>query len=121
MVFKGDRYEPQIQHKPGRGIQFHPAIAEDIGTTIEELKPICLITAVMGSNHWIYGMSCDPRPFDFLVPDLPQHPLTKGAEIIPYDLLQRRFYSDLDWQFGIVRSVQEFSDLPIFHIEAPPH
>ena len=57
MEFKGDRYEPQIQHKPGQGIQFHPAIAEDIGTTIEELRPICLITAVMGSAHWIHGMS----------------------------------------------------------------
>jgi hypothetical protein len=34
--------------------------------------------------------------------------------------LQQRFYSALGWQFGVVRSVQAFSDLPIFHIEAPP-
>jgi hypothetical protein len=120
MVFHGDRYEPTVHITPDHHLQFNPAITEDIAAAIEELQPSCLITAVMGSCYWSQGMSQDPRPFDFLVPELPQHKLTEETEFIPYDLLRRRFHIDLDWQFGIVRSIREFSDLPIFNIEAPP-
>ncbi len=119
MVFDGELYDPYLQHT-AHGIQYHPAVAEDIRAAIAELRPICLITAVHGSDHWLYGMSNDARPFDFLVPSLPEHPLSSGSELIPYDLLLRRFRGDLDWQFGLVRTVRAFCDLPMFHIEAPP-
>jgi len=117
---QGARYEPRIRNEPGRGLLFNPAIAEDICAAIEKVQPVCLITAVMGSAHWIQGMSLEPRPFDFLVPRLPHHALTPETEIIPYDLMLRRYQADMDWQFGVVRSVQKISKLPIFHIEAPP-
>ena len=65
-------------------------------------------------------MCNEPRAFDFIVPELPQHPLTPGTELIPYDLLRRRIRGDLDWQFGLVRQLKSFCDLPIFHIEVPP-
>lgn len=120
MVFHGDRYEPQIQNLPGRGLHFNPKMAEDIGTAIKQLNPSCLITAVMGSGYWTSGMTRHVRPFDFLVPELSGHPLTQETEMIPYALMQRRFYTDLDWQFSIVRDVQELSDLPILNLEAPP-
>jgi hypothetical protein len=32
----------------------------------------------------------------------------------------RRFHIDIDWQFGIVRSLRASCKLPILHIEAPP-
>ena len=120
LVFEGERYEPVIQHTPETGFHFHPAIAEDIAKAIEDLRPVCLITAVLGSGHWVQGMSRHPRPFDFLVPDLPRQPLGDGTELIPYDLMWRQVHTDLDWQFGIVRTVRKLCDLPVFHIEAPP-
>ena len=120
MAFHGERYEPLAEATPDRGVQFNPAIADDIGAMIEELNPSCLITAVMGSCYWSQGLSHDPRPFDFLIPELPEHKLSKESELVPYDLMRLRFHIDLDWQFGIVRSIREFTDLPIFNIEAPP-
>jgi hypothetical protein len=119
LIFRGKRYEPYVQFT-GEGARFHPAIAADIRAAIEQLQPTCLVAAIHGADHWIYGLCNDPRPFDFLVPALPQYPLSSGAELIPYDLLLRRFRGDMDWQFGLIRSVMAFCDLPIFHIEAPP-
>jgi hypothetical protein len=119
MTFDGARYEPLI-HETDSGKQFNPAIIEDIRSAIDKLAPNCLITAVVGSDHWKYGLINNARPFDFITPALPQYPMSPGTELIPYDLLARRFYIDLDWQFNLVRAVRKFCDLPILHIEAPP-
>lgn len=119
MAFNGDRYEPYILHTD-RGVAFNPTVAEDILATIDRLKPDCLITACLGSDHWGYGMVPDARPFDFVVPALPQYPMSPGTELIPYDLMLRRFHIDMDWQFGIVRTLRTSCKLPLLHIEAPP-
>ena len=119
LALDGERYQPHI-HETDSGKQFNPAMIEDIRNAIDELTPDCLITAVVGSEHWKYGTSNMARPFDFLTPALPQYPMSPGTELIPYDLLVRRFHIDLDWQFNLVRAVRKFCDLPILHIEAPP-
>jgi hypothetical protein len=74
---------PHILHTD-RGVAFNPAVAEDILATINRLKPDCVITACLGSDHWGYGMVSDARPFDFVVPALSQYPMSPGAELIPY-------------------------------------
>jgi hypothetical protein len=119
LIFRGERYEPYVRFT-GDGARFHPAVSTDLRAAIEELQPSCLIAAIHGSDHWIYGMCNQSRPFDFLVPALPHYPISSQTELIPYDLLFRRFRGDMDWQFGLVRTVKTFCDLPIFHIEAPP-
>jgi hypothetical protein len=119
LIFRGERYEPYAQFAED-GVKFHPAVAADLRAAIDEVHPTSLVVAVLGLDHWILGMSNEPRPFDFLVPALPQHPMSPEAELIPYDLLLRCIRSCLDWQFGLVRLVRMFSELPIFLIEAPP-
>jgi hypothetical protein len=119
LMIRGEQYDPYIRFTP-EGPKFHPAVAADIQTAIDQQRPASLVVAVLGSYHWIYGVCNEPRAFDFVVPDLPQHPMSPGAELIPYDLVLRRIRGDLDWQFGIVRMVKAICDLPIFHIEAPP-
>jgi hypothetical protein len=119
VVFEGECYQPWIQQTEN-GLTYHPAAAERLCAKISELQPSCLITAVHGADHWILGMGNEERAFDFCVPALPKHPVSPEAELIPYDLLVRRYRGDLGWQFGLVRAVQRFSTLPIFHLEAPP-
>ena len=62
----------------------------------------------------------DARPYEFLIPTLPQHGMSPDSELIPYDLMLARLRTDLDWQFGFIREVQACCPAPIFHIEAPP-
>jgi hypothetical protein len=119
LIFRGERYEPYV-HFTDDGVRFHPTVLDDLRVAVEELHPTSVVAAILGSDHWIYGIGNEPRPFDFLVPNLPQHPMSAHAEMIPYDLLLRRFRSDLDWQFGLVRFVMTLCELPIFVIEAPP-
>ena len=119
LIFRGERYEPYVQFEPG-GVRFHPAVAADLRAALDETQPTCLVAAILGSHHWLLGACNEPRPFDFIVPSLPQHPISPQTELIPYDLLLRRFRGDLNWQFDLVRLARTFCDLPIFHIEAPP-
>jgi hypothetical protein len=65
-------------------------------------------------------MSMHERPFDFWVPALPEHPPSSALELIPFDLMMRHCRAGMDWQLALVRAVQCHSNLPIFHIEAPP-
>jgi hypothetical protein len=119
LIFRGERYEPYV-YFTDNGVRFHPTILDDLRGAVEELRPTSLVAAILGSDHWIYGIGQEPRPFDFLVPDLPQHPLSAQTEMIPYDLLLQRFRGDLEWQFGLVRFAMTLCSLPIFIIEAPP-
>jgi hypothetical protein len=119
LEFRGDRYDPYVQFTDD-GVKFHPAVVGDLRAAIEEWRPTNLVIAILGSFHWIAGMINEPRPFDFLVPTLPQHRMSPQAELIPFDLLLRRIHGDLGWQFGLVRLAMEFCELPIFVIEAPP-
>jgi hypothetical protein len=119
LELRGERYDPYVQSTPD-GIVFHPAVVSDVLAAIRKLQPTNLVVAILGSFHWIAGVINEPRPFDFLVPVLPQHRMSPQAELIPYDLMLRRIRSDLDWQFNLVRLAQGFCELPIFVIEAPP-
>jgi hypothetical protein len=119
LALRGPRYEPYVEFTP-QGPKLNPAVFADIRAAIETRQPACIVVALLGSHHWIYGVCNEPRAFDFIVPALPQHPQTPGTELVPYDLLLRRISDDLNWQFDLVRTIRTFSDLPIFHIEAPP-
>lgn len=119
LVLRGPRYEPYVEFTP-QGPKLNPAVFADIRTAIETRQPRCLVVALLGSHHWTYGVCNEPRAFDFIVPALPQHPQAPGTELVPYDLMLRRIGDDLNWQFDLVRTIRTFSDLPIFHIEAPP-
>lgn len=119
MPLEAERYQPLVDLTPD-GRVFNPIAIRDLLAKIDELRPDCLITAVLGSQHWILGMAHHPRPFDFVVPALPRHPAAPDLELVPLDLLVRRWRHDLDWEFGLIRAVQANCRLPILHIEAPP-
>lgn len=119
LPFRGERYEPYVTFGPG-GPAFNPTLLEDIRRSIQEHHPACIVMAVLGSYHWTSGVCNEPRAYDFIVPQLPQHALSPGTELVPYDMMLRLVRSGLDWMFGIVREVRKLSNVPIFHIEAPP-
>ncbi|MBS0641713.1 MAG: hypothetical protein JSS43_17765, partial [Proteobacteria bacterium] len=81
---------------------------------------ICLVTAAMGSFHWLEGMALHEEPFDFSAPGLPGHPPDPALELVPYDLMARHCRGGIGWQLSIVKDMLRFTSLPIFHIEAPP-
>ena len=115
-----ERYKPLMSFTPA-GPLYHPQVYVDLGNRIAELRPDCIVTAVLGAEAWIRGMSHEDPPYDFHVPELPQHPASPDLEQIPYDLLLKNCYGDLGWQFDlVVGAIRRFTDLPIFHIEAPP-
>lgn len=119
LTFEAARYEPEYLFEKD-GIQFNPTRIEDSLEAIREKQPIAVVSTVVGSHHWIAGLIHNPRPYDFLVPSLPEHRKSPGTELIPYDLVVTRVRGDLDWQFGLVQAMRDFCDLPIFIVEAPP-
>src|SRR5579863_4351973 len=72
MVFHGDRYEPTVHLTPDRGLQFNPAITEDIAAAIEELQPSCPDYGGHGVLLLVAGI--EPAPASLRLP---------GSQITP--------------------------------------
>ena len=117
--FSGEEFHPHFRHDGTQAI-FNPLIVEGIQAAIAEAAPDYIVTSVLGSDHWRSGMINNARPYDFLVPALPEHGATPGVELIPYDLINQRIRADMFWQFDLVRMVQTWCAAPMFHVEAPP-
>jgi hypothetical protein len=93
---------------------------EEIRNAIAEHQAVGLVTAILGSDHWRDGVIRGPHAFDFIVPALPQHGMSPGTWLIPFDLVIEWIHRALVWQFAIITVVKRICDLPIFHVEAPP-
>ena len=118
--FQQAQYEPFVERKSNGMAVYNPLVVEALRTAIAEHKPIGIATAIHGSDHWRHGVIKGPNPFDIVVPALPQHRMSPGVPLVPYDLFVRRIHIAMLWQFGIVTVLRRLCDLPIFHLEAPP-
>src|SRR5690242_20492750 len=112
-----EQYEPYVERKDNGLVVYNPLVVEAIGAAIAEHKPVGIATAIHGSDHWRDGVIRGPDPFDFVVPALPQHRMSPGVPLVPYDLFVRRIHIALLWQFGIITVLRRLCDLPIFHVE----
>jgi hypothetical protein len=79
-----------------------------------------LICCAGGNAYFVQGALCNPRPFDFVLPESPYLPLSVGAELIPYDLVRERFISDLQPSTTFVEALMANTDLPLIFISPPP-
>jgi hypothetical protein len=75
---------------------------------------------VGGGVHMDYGMIVHPRPYDVVLPNQPDLPLTPGAEIIPYDALYASMEVRTRPFLQIMAAVRAASQGLVFHMEAPP-
>lgn len=69
---------------PGGGVAFNPQVLDLIDATIGPSAPRRYVAALGGNAHIVLGLTRNPRPFDFVLPERPDLPLEPGAELTPY-------------------------------------
>jgi hypothetical protein len=116
------RYQPKKQ-QIGTEVVYNPVILEDVQALMAERPPNFLVATVGGAEHFILGALNSPRPFDVVIPDRPELPVTPAAEIVPYDMvrseLRRRTLDGMGVK-SLIRSVQSLCDRPIYYLCPPP-
>lgn len=84
------------------------------------LKKGPVVSFVGGGAPSVLGLAQHPEPFDFVVPEAPDLPLTPGAQIIPHDAM-RAVLAELNAPyFLLMRQVRDASGGKTFHLEGPP-
>ena len=77
----------------------------------------CLIA---GAIYHEFALLQDARPFDVILPECPDLPLIKGAEILPYHAVRANIEARSQPFFAIMNSVREAADQAVFQMQSPP-
>jgi hypothetical protein len=70
-------------------------------------------------NHDI-GLVLHPRPWDVILPDQPDLPLSGGHEILPYDAVREAMRRRITPYLQIMTAVRAAVRGPMFHMQSPP-
>jgi hypothetical protein len=79
-----------------------------------------IFTAVGGNAYFEIGLVNDPRPFDFVLRDAPDLPLTPDVDIIPGELVEASLRSKMSNALTVLKLLREQTDRPMYQISAPP-
>ena len=112
------RYQPIRTIDDGQSA-WNVRFVADILECIERHKPVFIAAVWGGNEHYGHGAVNSPRRYDFVLPTAPNLPLADGAEIVPYDLLVRRFRTPAGALSSLWELLQSCCGLPIYHLAAP--
>jgi hypothetical protein len=106
----------------GRGPQ--PPWSED-GTELhhavqENLQTGRVFSIVGRSHHEERGLLQHPVPFDFVLPEAPDLPLTPGAQILPYEAVRETLLKIMTFDFQIMSAVWDLAGDRMVHILTQP-
>ncbi len=113
------RYQPIRTIDDGQSA-WNVRFVADILECIERHKPVFIAAVWGGNEHYGHGAVNSPRRYDFVLPTAPNLPLADGAEIVPYDLLVRRFRTPAGALSSLWELLQSCCRLPIYDPAAPP-
>lgn len=79
-----------------------------------------IVSAIGGNSHCCLGLINNPRPYDFIHPDIADLALDSAAEILPYGLMLdvlREMACDIT---PLLPAMRALTDRPIWHLQPPP-
>jgi hypothetical protein len=99
----------------------HGTNSEELFERVKTDSAIHAIVSLYGGNsYFVHGALNHPRPFDFYLPHEPHLPISRDAELLPYDFVWNRFISDLRHWRAIAEGVRSRTKLPIYQLSPPP-
>lgn len=88
---------------------------------LERLAPISLVfTSFSGNEHHWHSLVRHARPFDFVLPDRPDLPLTPGAELVPYRAVATRLERDCLYAMTTLAEICRRGARPLVSLASPP-
>ena len=115
-----EQYRPFFSVGPDKGIYYNDALIRDLKSAIADRKPALIIASLWSNEHFVLSTFNDPRPFDFVLPQEPDRPLSETAEIVSYDLFFQFMRERCGPRYGLGPLIKTWSDVPVCMISAPP-
>jgi hypothetical protein len=75
---------------------------------------------VGGAVHHDIGLFVHSRPYDFVLPERQDLPLSAGAELIPYDAVHAAMQARTRPYLEIMAAIRAAARGSMFHVESPP-
>lgn len=109
--------DPAVQPNLAPGGAVHPAVVPVVTAPRFE----AIVSVVGGNAHFSLGLVNNPRRYDFILPEAPDLPLEKGAEVIPYGLMLRHLVGFSHETTPVLAALRALApDKPFLHLESPP-
>ncbi|MBY0239727.1 MAG: hypothetical protein K2X55_10485 [Burkholderiaceae bacterium] len=94
----------------------HPSLLACLGQDGERR----FFSQIGGNAHYFLGLFKHKKPFDFVLPEMPDMALEDGAEILPYEYMLEVMHENCEPNLAVLRALRRALKGPITHIESPP-
>ncbi|MBV9914484.1 MAG: hypothetical protein JOZ93_18035 [Sinobacteraceae bacterium] len=112
LMLKQTAFQPRIQD----GV-----LNVELAAAIDNAAPDVTIAAIAGNEHSVLGLTNHPQPFDFVLPQEPELPLARDAEILPSGIVAAWMRQRLaERSFPLMRLIRAQLRGPIWALEPPP-
>ncbi|HXT68220.1 MAG TPA: hypothetical protein VN700_00585 [Vicinamibacterales bacterium] len=92
-----------------------------ITDTMRRVSAISTVFSVIGGDpHHTLGLVAHPRPFDFVLPEVPDLPLDPHAEVVPYDGVRAALAEVARPHLDLTLRVRNAAMGKLIQLEAPP-
>ena len=79
-----------------------------------------VVSCVAGNDHTVFGLLRHPRPFDFILADAPDLPLSPDAEILPARLVRATLRARMGGALQLLAALRQRVSGTLIHLEPPP-
>lgn len=113
-----NRYNPMVSIVDGNTL-FNQELERDILDLIEKVKSDALITSILGSEHLIWSVQGQERPFDVILPFAPELPRIPDTELIPFGALYSLVKEGIGPYLRFNKRLSDITSLPVFQLLPP--
>ena len=111
-----EEYQPTLL----LGERLNPELLRRLSETLSS-RPVCAaFLSVDGNAHTVFALVKHPRPFDFVLSELPDLPLDETAEVVPEAFVRAALHERLGMTERIMAALRRSVNVPLYHIESVP-
>lgn len=106
---------------PGGGVRFNSAILEQARALVGDRDDTVVYATLFGGNgHVVFGLVRHPRPFDVVLPEMPDLPLDDTAELVPHGYLDAAMHEHAAPYLWQMLALRQAVPGRVLCLETPP-
>jgi hypothetical protein len=79
-----------------------------------------IVSSVGGNGHNAFGLANHMVPYDFVLPEEPELPLSDDAPIVPVAIVRKALREQNEHAFIALREIRKAAGTRVIHVESPP-
>jgi hypothetical protein len=113
------RYEPFVRDD-ANGPRYNESLVDDLKAQARRVNASAFVASLIGSEHLIWAVEGQQRPFDVVLPYDPDLPRVPDAEILPYAALRGSVLHAIGSILRFAGWLQKETDIPVTLVLPPP-